>query len=44
MPEITGGGRSKEAAMAWANLASLQRAADQRGLGVYDATKALVMG
>jgi transposase-like protein len=43
MRKITGGSRSKEAAAAWAKLASLLRTADQRGLGVYDATKKLVM-
>lgn len=43
MRKITGGSRSKEAATAWAKLASLLRTADQRGLGVYDATKKLVL-
>jgi len=43
MRKITGGSRSKEAAAAWAKLASLLRTADQRDLGVFDATKKLVM-
>jgi hypothetical protein len=43
MRKITGGSRSKDAAAAWAKLASLLRTADQRGLGVFDATKKLVM-
>jgi hypothetical protein len=43
MRKITGGSRSKDAAQAWAKLASLLRSADQRRLGVYDATKKLVM-
>jgi hypothetical protein len=43
MRKITGGSRSPEAADAWAKLASLIRTADQRGLGVYDATKKLAM-
>jgi hypothetical protein len=42
MRKITGGSRSLGAATAWAKLASLLRTADQRGLGVYDATKTLV--
>lgn len=43
MRKITGGSRSQAGATAWAKLASLVRTADQRGLGVYDATKKLVM-
>lgn len=43
MRKITGGSRSKHGADAWARLASLMRTADQRGLGVYDATTKLVM-
>jgi hypothetical protein len=43
MRKITGGSRSVSAAAAWAKLASLMRTADQRGLGVYEATKKLVM-
>jgi hypothetical protein len=43
MRKITGGSRSVAGAAAWAKLASLLRTADQRGLGVYDATKKLVM-
>src|SRR5215469_15948929 len=42
MRKITGGSRSQDAAAAWAKLASLLRTADQRGLGVFDATKTLV--
>ncbi|MCC6422787.1 MAG: IS66 family transposase, partial [Phycisphaerales bacterium] len=43
MRKITGGSRSREGAQAWATLASLLRTADQRQLGVYDATKKLVL-
>lgn len=43
MRKITGGSRSASGASAWAKLASLLRTADQRGLGVYEATKKLVM-
>jgi transposase len=43
MRKITGGSRSQAGATAWAKLASLLRTADQTGLGVYDATKKLVM-
>jgi transposase len=42
MRKITGGSRSKEGAAAWAKLASLLRTADQRKLGVYEATKKLI--
>jgi hypothetical protein len=43
MRKITGGNRSLEGAAAWAKLASLLRAADQRGLGVYDAAQKLIL-
>ena len=43
MRKITGGSRSRAGAAAWMKLASLLRTADQRGLGVYDATQKLVM-
>jgi transposase len=43
MRKITGGSRSTEGAVAWAKLASLLRTADQRKLGVYEATKKLIM-
>ena len=43
MRKITGGSRSKTGAAAWAKLASLLRTADQRKLGVYEATKKLVL-
>jgi transposase len=43
MRKITGGSRSASAAAAWAKLASLVRTAEQRGLGVYDATQKLVL-
>lgn len=43
MRKVTGGSRSEAGAAAWAKLASLLRTADQSGLGVYDATKKLVM-
>jgi transposase-like protein len=43
MRKITGGSRSHAGAAAWARLASLLRSADQRGLGVYDATQKLVI-
>jgi len=42
MRKITGGNRSEAGAAAWAKLASLIRTADQRGLGVYDATQKLI--
>ncbi len=41
--KITGGSRSPAGAAAWMKLASRTRTADQRGLGVYDATRKLVM-
>lgn len=40
--KITGGNRSEAGAAAWAKLASLMRTADQKKLGVYEATKKLV--
>jgi len=43
MRKITGGSRSAEGAQAWAKLASLLRTADQKRLGVYDATKTLIV-
>jgi transposase-like protein len=43
MRKITGGSRSEHAARAWAKIASLLRTADQRQLGVYEATKKLIM-
>ena len=43
MRKITGGSRSESAAAAWATLASLLRSADQRTLGVFDATKKLIV-
>jgi transposase len=43
MRKITGGSRSTDGAAAWAKLASLLRTADQRKLGVYDATKKLIL-
>lgn len=43
MRKITGGSRSKQGAAAWAKLASLLRTADQRQLGVYEATKKLIL-
>lgn len=43
MRKITGGSRSRDGAAAWAKLASLLRTADQRKLGVFDATKKLVL-
>jgi transposase len=43
MRKITGGSRSREGAAAWAKLASLLRSADQKRLGVYEATKKLIM-
>jgi transposase len=43
MRKITGGSRSQAAAAAWAKLASLVRSADQRGLGVYEATQKLIL-
>ncbi len=42
MRKITGGSRRRAAAAAWMKLASLLRTADQRGLGVYDATQTLI--
>lgn len=42
MRKITGGSRSRAGATAWAKLASLLRTTDQKGLGVFDATKKLV--
>ena len=42
MRKITGGSRSRSGAQAWAQLASLIRTADQKGLGVYDATMRLI--
>jgi len=43
MRKITGGSRSTGGAVAWAKLASLLRTADQRHLGVYEATKKLIL-
>jgi hypothetical protein len=43
MRKITGGSRSRDGAAAWAKLASLLRTADQRQLGVYEATKKLIL-
>jgi transposase len=43
MRKITGGSRNQEAANAWAKLASLVRTADQKGLGVFDAAKKLIL-
>ena len=43
MRKITGGSRSHAGAQAWMKLASLVRSADQRGLGVYDATQKLIL-
>jgi transposase len=43
MRKITGGSRRLAAATAWAKVASLLRSADQRNLGVFDATKKLIM-
>ena len=43
MRKITGGSRSLAGAAAWMKLASLVRTADQRGLGVYDATQKLIL-
>jgi hypothetical protein len=40
--KITGGNRSQSGAAAWAKLASLMTTADQRKLGVYEATKKLI--
>jgi hypothetical protein len=42
MRKITGGSRSEAGAQAWAKLASLIRTADQKGLGVYEATQKLI--
>jgi transposase-like protein len=41
--KITGGSRSESGAAAWAKLASLLRTADQQKLGVYEATKKLIL-
>jgi transposase len=43
MRKITGGSRSQQGAAAWAKLASLLRTADQKQLGVYDATQKLIL-
>jgi transposase-like protein len=43
MRKITGGSRSDAGAQAWATLASLVRSTDQRGLGVFEATKKLIV-
>ena len=43
MRKITGGSRSESGAEAWAKLASLLRSADQKALGVFEATKKLIM-
>lgn len=43
MRKITGGSRSEQGALAWSKLASLLRTADQRQLGVYEATKKLIL-
>ena len=43
MRKIIGGSRSRAGAQAWAKLASLLRTVDQRKLGVFQATKKLVM-
>jgi transposase-like protein len=43
MRKITGGSRSEAGAAAWAKLASLVRSADQRKLGVLEATKKLIV-
>lgn len=43
MRKITGGNRSESGAIAWAKLASLIRTADQKKLGVYEATKKLII-
>lgn len=43
MRKITGGSRSEAGAAAWAKLSSLLRTADQRGLGVFEATKKLIL-
>jgi len=42
MRKITGGNRSQAGAQAWATLASLLRTADQKSLGVFEATKKLI--
>jgi hypothetical protein len=42
MRKITGGSRSEAGALAWAKLASLLRTADQKALGVFEATKKLI--
>lgn len=41
--KITGGSRSEQGAQAWAKLASLLRSADQKQLGVFEATKKLII-
>jgi transposase len=43
MRKITGGSRSTSGATAWAKLASLLRSADQRKLGVLEATRKLIV-
>ena len=43
MRKITGGNRNRDGANAWAKLASLLRTADQQILGVYQATKKLII-
>lgn len=43
MRKITGGSRSQSGATAWAKLASLLRSADQRKLGVLEATRKLIV-
>jgi transposase len=43
MRKVTGGSRSTAGAKAWATLASLLRTADQQNLGVYQATKKLIL-
>ena len=42
MRKITGGSRSRSGAEAWAKLASRMATADQRRMGVFDATKKLI--
>jgi len=41
--KITGASRSEAGAVAWAKVTSLLRTADQRKLGVLEATRKLVM-
>jgi transposase len=43
MRKITGGNRSQSGAEAWAKLASLMATADHKKLGVYEATKKLII-